>query len=75
MSKIILKNEKTGHEIWCYGKIKEDSNFSVVCEDESYDGIIPGLVDENGNPPTTWKQVLKLLTPYHFKGIEEISTI
>ena len=31
--------KKDGNTIDCYGKIHEDSNFAVVCENELYDGI------------------------------------
>ena len=34
--------KKDGNTIDCYGKIYEDSNFAVVCENELYDGIAEG---------------------------------
>jgi len=35
--------DPNNREIWCYGDIEEDSNFSVVCDDEANDVIVPGL--------------------------------
>jgi len=46
MTKVILKSKK-GHEIY------DDSNFSVVCNNEANDCIVPGLEDSDGNPPTS----------------------
>ncbi len=69
--KTIIK--KPGGEIWCYGDVKWDSNFDVVCYDELHDSIILGLEDENGNPPKTWEEVVRLLNKnYNFKEIEQI---
>ena len=74
IDKLIMKSQY-GHEIWCYGDIEEDSNFSIICDDECNDIVAPGLEDENGEPPTSWKQVIEILEKrYEFKDIEEISS-
>lgn len=76
MSKVIIK-DKPDHEIWCYGDIEEDSNFQVECDDEFYSCLVPGIEDpKTGNPPTTWKQVIRLLQDqYNLGGIEEVSAV
>jgi len=72
-NKVVI--EKPGGEIWCYGEIHWDSNFSVVCDNEVYDGIVPGLEDGSGEPVTTWQQVVDILArDYGFKEIEQIET-
>ena len=45
--------KKDGNTIDCYGKIYEDSNFAVVCENELYDGI---AADIDGDKYNTWKK-------------------
>lgn len=72
--KLIMKSQY-GHEVWCYGEVEEDSNFSVVCNDEFNDAVVPGLEDEQGEPPTSWHQVIDILEKrLGFKDIEEISS-
>ena len=74
-NKTIIKSSFDQHEIWCYGEIREDSNFSVVCQDEDNDRIVPGLEDDDGEPPTTWKQVISLLESGYWKieGMQQVS--
>ncbi len=73
MSKVII-HDKNGREIWCYGTIRDDSNFSVVCDDESNDTIVPGLEMEDGEPPRTWKQVVDILFQDGFHDLEQLET-
>lgn len=72
MSKVII-HDPNGREIWCYGTIREDSNFSVVCDDEANDSIVPGI-DINGWNPTTWQQVADHLYIIGFVDMEQIET-
>ena len=48
--------KKDGNTIDCYGKIHEDSNFAVVCENELYDGI---AADIDGDKYNTWKKAIE----------------
>jgi len=56
----------------CYGELQEDSNFSVVCDDECDDDIWC-----NGNPAggsfVTWEDVVAGLQPHFDSEIMEIS--
>lgn len=74
MSGKIIIHDKNNREIWCYGEVVEDSNFSLVCDNEWDDTIVPGLEDEEGNPPKTWQQVVDILFKSGFNELEEIST-
>ncbi|MHA1220153.1 MAG: hypothetical protein ACTSQB_00290 [Candidatus Heimdallarchaeota archaeon] len=66
--------DPNNREIWCYGEISWDSNFNVVCDDEANDVIVPGLETEEGEPPTTWKQVVAILFKDGFYDMEQIET-
>lgn len=62
---------KDGGETWCYGTIQEDSNFSVVCEDEYNDGIWAGDLDFY---PENWDQVCEYLEEYYDPQIVQLET-
>lgn len=73
MSKTII-HDGNNREIWCYGGVVEDSNFSIVCANEWDDIVAPGLEDENGNPPETWQKVVDILFKDGYNELEEISS-
>tara|TARA_B110000503_G_scaffold134035_1_gene212444 strand:- start:962 stop:1171 length:210 start_codon:yes stop_codon:yes gene_type:complete len=61
----------------CYGKLHDDSNFSIVCEDEEDDDIWT-----EGNPNTdsdyffeTWEEVVDTLSAQYDSPIVEISAV
>lgn len=62
--------------IECYGDLEEDSNFSVVCEDEEDDGV---WCDGNPDDPNfvfeSWEQVVETLRNYWTGDIIEISAV
>jgi len=61
-----------GRDVECYGTLEEDSNFNVVCDDESdYDVWYDG--DSAGGSFTTWEDVVIQLQPYYESHIVEIS--
>ena len=62
-----------GREIACYGPLQEDSNFSVVCDDEWDDGDWNDADPVTGNPFLTWETVIERLQPYFGSDIVEIS--
>ena len=62
---------KDGGETWCYGIIEEDSNFSVVCNDENQDGIWCGDLEFT---PENWDQVCKYLEENYNDKIEQLET-
>jgi len=60
-----------GEYITCYGQIRWDSNFSIVCEDEEYDGIAADIDAEVHN---TFFRVCRYLEKNYRKDILEIET-
>ena len=64
-------NRKDGGTTSCYGKVEEDSNCVVVCDDENNDGIWAG---EFGFEPKTWPQVCEYLEKYYDSKIEQLET-
>lgn len=69
MSKTIIK-DPAGREVWCYGSIQWDSNFSVVCDNEANDVIVPGLEGE----PTEWQEVINMLHHDGHTDMEQVET-
>ena len=69
MSKEIVR-DPNNRVIWCYGELRCDSNFSVVCEDECNDCIVPGLDEE----PESWQHVVDKLFELGLKDMEQIET-
>lgn len=61
---------KDGGTTDCFGKIAEDSNFDVVCEDEAFDSVYT----DNENL-TTWRQICMFLEANYNSKIEEITAI
>jgi len=63
-----------GRNVECYGTLQEDSNFSVVCDDECDDDIWCA-----GNPAggsfTSWEAVVAGLQPHFGSDILEISAV
>jgi hypothetical protein len=39
-----------GRDVECYGTLEEDSNFSVVCDDESDDDVWTDAHPDTGEP-------------------------
>ncbi len=61
-----------GRDVECYGKLEEDSNFSVVCDDECDDDVwCDGRPD--GGWFTTWEDVVESLQREFNSDILEIS--
>jgi predicted AlkP superfamily phosphohydrolase/phosphomutase len=60
-----------GDEVYCYGKIEEDSNFSIVCDDEDYDGI---AADIDATIYNTFRKVCKYLEANYRADIAQIET-
>ena len=60
----------------CYGELRDDSNFEVVCENEDDD-----LCWTEGNPENpeftfkNWQEVITILQPYFDSQIWEISAV
>ncbi len=67
MNKVIVK--QGNREVWCYGELKEDSNFSVECTDEMDSGIV---ADYNG--PLDWNSVVEKLSN-SFPYVEQIEAV
>lgn len=66
-----IYKRKDGGATWCYGKVEEDSNFSIVCGNEKYDGIAADVDTAINN---TWFKVCKHLENNYRKDIEQIES-
>jgi len=72
LDKYVYKR-KDGGETWCYGTIKWDSNFEVVCQNEYNDGVWTG--DLEFDPVKEgWEGVCKYLEEYYDPQIEQLQT-
>jgi hypothetical protein len=60
-----------GRDVECYGELEEDSNFSVVCDDEYDDDVwCDGVAGD-----LTWENVVAYLQPHFGSNILEISAV
>ena len=57
-----------GYDVECYGTLEEDSNFSVVCEDEDDDDVWCDGIDGE----LTWENAVAQLQPHFASDILEI---
>ena len=64
-------NRKDGGRTLCFGKIEEDSNFEVICDNEAFDGI---AADIDCTELNTWTKVCKHLEANYNPKVEEITT-
>lgn len=64
-----------GRDVECYGTLETDSNFSVVCADESDDSVWTDADPVTGNPFLTWETVIDRLQAHFDSDIQEISSI
>ena len=62
-----------GRDVECYGTLEEDSNFSVVCDDECDDSVWTDADPVSGDPFVTWEAVVEALQPHFNSHILEIS--
>jgi hypothetical protein len=66
----------TVNGVECYGELRDDSNFQVVCEDEEDDDV---WCDGNPNHPEfvfeSWKDVVAELQQHFGSEIVEISAV
>lgn len=67
-----IYDRKDGGTTYCYGKLVDDDNFSVVCEDEWEDGI---WADRDPAKLRTWKDICQYLEENYSSSIEQIETV
>ena len=60
-----------GETVECYGEIKWDSNFELICDDEDFDGV---AVDINGETHNSWEKVCKHVIENYRADLVEISS-
>jgi hypothetical protein len=65
--------EYKGWKVVCYGELQEDSNFSVVCDDESDDDVWCNANPVTGNAFADWEEVVQELQKHYDSDIQEIS--
>ena len=64
-----------GNKVECYGTLEENSNFSVVCDDESFDDIWCNADPVTGNAFESWQNVVDRLSDQFESVIIEISAV
>jgi hypothetical protein len=64
-----------GRDVECYGELKEDSDFSVVCDDEYDDDVWCANHPITGLPFSSWEEVVESLRPYFGSDILEITAV
>lgn len=64
-----IYNRKDGGTTYCYGEVLEDSNFSLVDDDEELDGIV---ADYTG--PTSWHSVCVYLEKNYSTTVEQLES-
>lgn len=64
-----------GVDVECYGTLEEDSNFSVVCEDEEDDDVWCDGNCVTDEPFQTWEEAVKHLWGEYASAIIEISAV
>ena len=62
---------KNGGTTLCYGNLEEDSNFSVVCDNENLDGT---WAERDHKKQKSWKDVCKHLEEVYDENIEQLET-
>lgn len=62
-----------GREVVCYGRLEEDSNFNVVCDDECDDDVWCVGDPISSGSFLTWEAVILALQPHFDSDIVEIS--
>ena len=64
-----------GRDVECYGTLEEDSNFSVVCDDEYDDDVWCDGDPVTGEGFTNWETVVVTLQKHFNSDILEISAV
>ncbi|MCB1712263.1 MAG: hypothetical protein KDH96_07245 [Candidatus Riesia sp.] len=67
-----MKPTVTVDGVDCYGELEEDSNFQIICEDESYDGV---WACRDPELQKTWKDVVDKLKTEYRKDIQELHAV
>ena len=63
-------HRKDGGTTFCYGEVREDSNFDIVCENENYDNVWT-----DNDSCRTWNQVCKYLENNYNPHIEQLEAV
>lgn len=73
MHKVMMHD---GRMVECYGEVKEDSNFSVVCDNEEDDDIwCEGHPDNETGIFADWEDVVAALSDHFSSDIIEITAV
>lgn len=62
----------THYGVQCYGKLEEDSNIDVVCENEWNDGV---WCDRDPDVQKNWRDVVNFLKENYSKDIQQLTAI
>lgn len=63
-----------GQEVFCYGDVRPDSNFQIICVDEAKDGIYAnGNPDDELNGFKNWTEAVHFLIDNYSDDIEELT--
>jgi hypothetical protein len=71
-----MMNVKIVNRVECYGELRWDSNFQIVCDDEYYDGVwVEGNPYSEDYSFRSWEEVVKVLKERYRKDIIEICAV
>lgn len=70
METTYIYNRKDGGTTYCYGEVREDSNFVIHCDNELDDGVWC-----DNTKLRTWPAVCRYLEKNYNTKIEEISAV
>jgi len=74
--KVAIKNPLTGDMVDCYGKVRENSNFHLVCDAEEDDGVwADGNPESEDGTFTSWAEVVRVIQNNYDGRIIEIGEV
>lgn len=72
---MLHKVEYNGTQVECYGDLQDDSNISIVCDDEWDDCIWTDGNPVTGLPFKTWEEAVTILSKRAKSQILEMSAV
>ena len=69
-------DQVTINGVFCYGQVRYNSNFYIVCDDEEYDGVwADGNPDSSDYTFSNWTEVVRVLKREYRADIVELQEV